>query len=154
VSSRDWVENRSPLKGALSDAPEATGKQIEGPQENPVPARTNQIAPDQPEHARRCLSNPALRELRGAAAARKGVVALAPADNEEDRLYDARYHNLGAATRDALALVGFVAACLGAAFVGSAFTAPLYRNCAKACPSPSSHLRAGCSDRPGRCCTW
>jgi hypothetical protein len=39
-------------------------------------------------------------------------------------LYDARYHNLGAATRDALALVGFVAACLGAAFVGSAFTGP------------------------------
>jgi hypothetical protein len=84
-----------------------------------------------------------LRELRGTTTARKGIVALASADNEEDRSYDdARNRNLGAPTRSALALVGFVAVCFGVALVGSAFRGPSvperYESLAKPFSTPPS----------------
>ncbi len=57
---------------------------------------------------------------------------------------DARNRNLGAPARSVLTLVGFVAACFGAALVGSAFTAPSipewYESLAKPFFTPPSWL--------------
>ena len=62
-----------------------------------------------------------------------------------------RNRNLKGQARSALALLAFVAACFGAALVGTIFTAPSVPEWYGSFPSPR---QAGYLGQYGRCCIW
>ena len=121
------------------------------------------------------------KENSTASVAREDIVILPSVDREEEMVSGgARNRDSGVPARSVLALVGFVAACFGAALVGSAFTAhsipEWYESLAKPFFTPPSWLfgpvwtalylamafagwlvwRAGSTsttERPGRTCS-